>query len=90
MLRQRRAHVPVGSSARRKILSAHLARLADGEELAGSEVLDLVMGLLEDAHVSDPLIFGADAASHFARLHQASSNAWLRWTPSHPDIRRRA
>lgn len=78
-LRQRTGGLPVGAAARRKALASHFARLANGDELGKIEVLDLVMGLLEDAHVHDPLIFGPHAASHFADLHQASLDEWLCW-----------
>ncbi|MEJ6788866.1 hypothetical protein BrevBR_04885 [Brevundimonas sp. BR2-1] len=71
--------VPAGAGARREVLLSHFTRLASGEELARLEVLDLVMGLLEDAHVHNPVIFGPEAASRFADLHQASVGEWLNW-----------
>lgn len=66
-----------GAGARREVLLSHFTRLASGEELARLEVLDLVMGLLEDAHVHNPVIFGPQAASRLADLHQASVGEWL-------------
>lgn len=77
--RRPRDDLPAGAAARRGALTSHFTRLANGEELSRLAVLDLVMGLLEDAHVHDPLIFGPHAASRFAELHQASTKEWLRW-----------
>lgn len=88
--RQPSRELPAGAAARRSILTSHFTRLANGEELGKLEVLDLVMGLLEDAHVHDPLIFGPAAAAHFAELHQASVNEWICWPRAEAEQKRSA
>lgn len=54
---------------RRDSLLALIDQLAEGRRLSRRDSLDLVMALIEDAHSADPVLFGADAADHFARLH---------------------
>lgn len=78
---------PAGTIARRNLLDSHFTRLASGEELDRLEVLDLVMGLLEDAHAHEPIIFGPGAASRFADLHQASIDELLCWSEVEPERR---
>lgn len=85
--RRRPAHVPAGTIARRNVLDSHFTRLASGEELDRLEVLDLVMGLLEDAHAHEPIIFGPAAASRFADLHQASIGESPCWSEVEPERR---
>ena len=54
--------------------------LASGRRLDGADVVDLVLALIEDAHSADPVLFGAGAADHFARLHAARSRLERRAT----------
>ena len=54
---------------RRENLLALIDQLAEGRRLSRRDSLDLVMALIEDAHSADPVLFGPDAADHFARLH---------------------
>ncbi len=56
---------------RREQLLTLVECLAEGGRLSPRESLDLVMALIEDAHSADPVLFGMEAADHFARLHQA-------------------
>lgn len=56
---------------RRTSLLDSLERLADGGELTRQEVVDAMLAVIEDAHSSDPVLFGPEAVGHFARLHEA-------------------
>ncbi len=47
-----------------------LDQLAECRRLSRRDSLDLVMALIEDAHSANPVLFGADAADHFARMHE--------------------
>jgi len=58
---------------RRDQLLGLLNRLAEGGRPTREEAIDALLAVIEDAHSADPLLFGADAAGHFARLHQARS-----------------
>ncbi|HYC69099.1 hypothetical protein [Brevundimonas sp.] len=50
-----------------------LDRLAEGDRPTREETLDVVLAVIEDAHSANPVLFGPDAAGHFARLHDARS-----------------
>jgi hypothetical protein len=56
---------------RRENLLALLDRIAEGGQPSRKESLDVILAVIEDAHSSDPVLFGSDAAAHFARLHDA-------------------
>lgn len=56
---------------RRERLLALLDRLAEGGQPSRQDSLDAVLGVIEDAHSADPVLFGPDAVTHFARLHEA-------------------
>ncbi|RZJ46687.1 MAG: hypothetical protein EON87_03670 [Brevundimonas sp.] len=56
---------------RRKSLLESIERLADGDDLTRQEVVDALLAVIEDAHSSDPILFGPEAVGHFARLHEA-------------------
>jgi hypothetical protein len=56
---------------RRENLLALLDRIADGGQPSRKDCLDVILAVIEDAHSSNPVLFGEDAAGHFARLHQA-------------------
>jgi hypothetical protein len=58
---------------RRETLLALLDQLAKGREPSRQQTIDTVLAVIEDAHSADPVLFGSDAAAHFARLHQARS-----------------
>lgn len=58
---------------RREGLLETLDRLADGAGLSREEALDIVLAIFDDAHSAEPVLFGGDAAEHFARLHEARS-----------------
>ena len=58
---------------RREILLDLLDRLAGGARPTREEAIDAVLAVIEDAHSADPVLFGVDAAGHFARLHEARS-----------------
>jgi len=58
---------------RRDMLPGLLDRLARGVRPTREEAIDAVLAVIEDAHSADPLLFGADAAGHFARLHESRS-----------------
>lgn len=58
---------------RREMLPDLLDRLVRGERPTREQAIDAVLAIIEDAHSADPLLFGADAAMHFARLHDARS-----------------
>jgi hypothetical protein len=58
---------------RRENLLALLDRIAEGGQPSRKDSLDAILAVIEDAHSADPLLFGADAAGHFARLHEARS-----------------
>lgn len=60
--------------ARREGLLPLLDLLAEGRRLSRRESLDLVMAVIEDAHCADPVLFGPDAAGHFARLHEVRNS----------------
>lgn len=56
---------------RRERLLELLDRLAEGGRLTREQAIDVVLAVIEDAHSSEPVLFGAGAAGHFARLQQA-------------------
>ncbi|WP_439472758.1 hypothetical protein [Brevundimonas sp.] len=56
---------------RRDALLGLLDRLAEGRQPSREEAIDAVLGVIEDAHSADPVLFGDAAANHFARLHEA-------------------
>ncbi len=56
---------------RRENLLALLDRIADGGQPSRKDSLDAILAVIEDAHSADPVLFGQDAAGHFARLHDA-------------------
>ena len=58
---------------RRENLLALLDRIAEGGQPSRRESLDAVLAVIEDAHSADPVLFGPEAAGHFARLHEARS-----------------
>jgi len=58
---------------RRDKLLDLLDRLAAGARPTREEAIDAVLAVIEDAHSANPVLFGAEAARHFARLHQARS-----------------
>lgn len=58
---------------RRDMLLDLLDRLVEGTRPTREEAIDAVLAVIEDAHSADPVLFGADAAGHFARLHDARS-----------------
>ncbi len=58
---------------RRDNLLALLDRIAEGGQPSRKESLDVILAVIEDAHSADPVLFGQDAAGHFARLHDARS-----------------
>ncbi len=58
---------------RREMLQGLLDRMVQGARPTREEAIDAVLAVIEDAHSADPVLFGADAASHFARLHEARS-----------------
>ena len=58
---------------RRDRLPGLLERLVAGVQPTREEAIDAVLAVIEDAHSADPLLFGGDAAGHFARLHEARS-----------------
>lgn len=58
---------------RREMLPDMLERLVRGVRPTREEAIDTVLAVIEDAHSADPVLFGADAAGHFARLHEARS-----------------
>jgi hypothetical protein len=63
----------VQAQDRRDRLPGLLTRLAEGVRPTREEAIDAVLAVIEDAHSADPVLFGADAAGHFARLHEARS-----------------
>lgn len=58
---------------RREALLASLQQLAQGRRPTCEEALDLVRAVVEDAHSADPVLFGAEAAGHFAQLDATRS-----------------
>ena len=58
---------------RRENLLALLERMAEGGLPSRRDSLDVVLAVIEDAHSADPVLFGQEAAGHFARLHDARS-----------------
>ena len=56
---------------RRENLLALLDRIAEGGQPSRKDTLDAILAVIEDAHSADPVLFGAEAAGHFARLHEA-------------------
>jgi hypothetical protein len=58
---------------RRDKLLGLLDRLVEGARPTREEAIDAVLAVIEDAHSADPVVFGPDAAGHFARLHEARS-----------------
>ena len=58
---------------RRENLLALLDRIAEGGQPSRKDSLDVILAVIEDAHSADPVLFGSDAAGHFARLHDARS-----------------
>lgn len=59
------------ASERRENLLALLDRIAVGGQPSRQESLDALLAVIEDAHSADPVLFGSNAASHFAKLHEA-------------------
>ena len=59
------------AAERRNQLHDMLERLIETERPSRELALDAVLALMEDAHSADPVLFGPDAARHFARLHEA-------------------
>ena len=59
------------ASERRENLLALLDRIAVGGHLSRQDSLDALLAVIEDAHSADPVLFGSNAASHFAKLHEA-------------------
>jgi hypothetical protein len=59
------------ASERRENLLALLDRIAVGGQPSRQDSLDALLAVIEDAHSSDPVLFGPNAAGHFARLHEA-------------------
>ena len=70
----RRGARALKSQDRRNRLPDLLDRLAEGERPTWEEAIDIVLALIEDAQAAEPVVFGAGAAGHFARLHHARSN----------------
>ena len=60
-----------GAQHRRERLLTLLDRLVEGGRPTREEALDAVLAVIEDAHSADPVLFGTEAAGHFARLHEA-------------------
>ncbi|HRJ63386.1 hypothetical protein [Brevundimonas sp. UBA2416] len=58
---------------RRENLLALLDRIAEGGQPSRKDSLDVILAVIEDAHSADPVLFGQEAAGHFARLHDARS-----------------
>jgi hypothetical protein len=58
---------------RRENLLALLDRIADGGQPSRRDSLDVLLAIIEDAHSADPVLFGSEAAGHFAKLHEARS-----------------
>lgn len=58
---------------RRDSLLALLGQLAAGAQPSRRQAIDAVLAVIEDAHSADPVLFGSEAAAHFARLHNARS-----------------
>ncbi len=56
---------------RREMLLARIDNLIDGQRPSREEAIDAVLAVIEDAHSAEPVLFGQDAAGHFARLHEA-------------------
>ena len=63
---------------RREKLLGWLDRLAEGARPTREEAIDGVLALIEDAHSAEPVLFGAGAAGHFARLESARLAPLLR------------
>ena len=59
------------AAERRNGLPAALERLIQGVRPSREEAIDAVLAVIDDAHSADPVLFGPDAAAHFARLHEA-------------------
>ena len=59
---------------RRETLLALLDQLASGRQPSRRQAIDAVLAVIEDAHSADPVLFGSEAATHFARLHEARSD----------------
>jgi hypothetical protein len=62
---------------RRESLLDLLDRIAEGGPLNRRDSLDVLLAVIEDAHSADPVLFGSDAADHFARLHEVRSGLIL-------------
>lgn len=58
---------------RREALLSSLQQLAEGRRPTCDEALDLVLAVVEDARSPDPVLFGAEAAGHFAQLDATRS-----------------
>ncbi|MDP2765175.1 MAG: hypothetical protein Q8O54_10095 [Brevundimonas sp.] len=56
---------------RRENLLALLDRIAGGGQPNRRDSLDAILAVIEDAHSADPVLFGSEAARHFAKLHEA-------------------
>lgn len=61
------------AAERRRMLLDMLDRLAHAARPTREEAIDVVLAIIEDAHSAEPVLFGPDAAGHFARLHEARS-----------------
>lgn len=53
---------------RRETLISSLQEVAAGRRPTCDEALDLILAVIEDAHASDPVLFGPGAAGLFAQL----------------------
>jgi hypothetical protein len=56
---------------RREKLLESLERLVEGAPPTREQAIDAVLAVIEDAHSSEPVLFGARVAEYFARLQQA-------------------
>jgi predicted esterase YcpF (UPF0227 family) len=43
------------------------------DSIRQENALDVLLAIIEDAHSADPVLFGSEAAGHFAKLHEARS-----------------
>ncbi|HYC96959.1 hypothetical protein [Brevundimonas sp.] len=73
MLRPGARALKTQARERRDMLLGLLDRLVEGAKPTREEAIDAVLAVIEDAHSADPVLFGAEAAGHFARLHDARS-----------------
>jgi len=56
---------------RRRELPTLLSEVASGAELKNTQMIDAILGVIEDAHSSDPVLFGPSAAIYLTMLQQA-------------------